>query len=162
MIVVSNTSPLTNLAAIGQADLLTRLFQTIVIPIGVWRELQAPERTWPGKTALANAPWLQKQEVQNLALVTVLRRDLDLGESESIALAIELQADFILLDEREGRRVAQRLGLNVIGVLGVLLEAKKRGYATAVHPLMDALRQTAGFYLSEAVFRHVLDLAEEQ
>lgn len=161
MIVVSNTSPLTNLAAIGQADLLPRLFQTILIPTGVWRELQAPERTWPGKTTLATATWLEKQDVQNQALVTVLQRDLDLGESESIALALELQADFILLDEREGRRAAQRLGLNIIGVLGVLLEAKKRGYVTAVHPLMDALRQTAGFYLSNAVYRHVLDLAGE-
>lgn len=67
----------------------------------------------------------------------------------------------MLLDEREGRRVAQRFELHVIGVVGILLEAKANALLSAVRPYMDALRQKAGFYLSESVYQHVLRLANE-
>jgi uncharacterized protein len=83
------------------------------------------------------------------------------GEAESIALALELQAGLILLDEREGRHLAQRLGLRVIGVVGVLLDGKSRGALDAVRPLLDDLRQIAGFYLGEAVYTRALRLAGE-
>jgi len=94
-------------------------------------------------------------------LVTALRRDLGLGESESIALALELGADLILLDEKEGRHTAQRLGLRVIGVVGILLEAKTQGAIDKVGPSLDALRQTAGFYLSEQLYQSILALTNE-
>jgi predicted nucleic acid-binding protein len=95
--------------------------------------------------------------VQNQALITALRRDLDWGEAETIALALELKADLVLLDEREGRRAAQRLGLHVVGVVGVLVEAKANDALDALRPHLDALRQTAGFYLSESLYRHALE-----
>lgn len=104
---------------------------------------------------------MDKRDVENQDLVTVLLRDLDLGEAESIALALEESADLILLDEKEGRRAARRLGLNVIGVLGVLVEAKSKGYISKIKPFMDALRQTAGFFLAEDVYQHVLSIARE-
>lgn len=100
--------------------------------------------------------------MQNQALVTSLRRDLDKGESETIALAVELKADLILLDEKDGRQMAQRFGLNMAGVLGVLLEAKKKNLVGELRPQLDALRQSAGFYLSEGVYQQVLRLAGEQ
>ena len=111
MIVVSNTSPLTSLAAIGQFDLLHRLYGRVHIPEGVWLELNAEGRRWPGCDEVAAAHRSERQTVQNGSLVTVLRRDLDRGEAEAIALALELQAGLVLLDEREGRRAAERLGL---------------------------------------------------
>jgi len=67
----------------------------------------------------------------------------------------------ILLDEKEGRRAAKRLGLRVVGVVGVLLEAKANGSVDIVRPHLDGLRQTAGFYLSESLYRHALALAGE-
>lgn len=70
-------------------------------------------------------------------------------------------ADLILLDEREGRHAAQRLGLHVIGVVGILLEAKVNGILDAVRPHLRSLRQTAGFYLSESLYQHALALAGE-
>lgn len=161
MIVVSNTSPLTNLAAIGQFNLLQRLYDQVHIAVAVWDELNAGGKCWPGPDEVAAANWIQQHAVQNQALVKALRRDLDRGEAESIALAIELGADLVLLDEKEGRHMAQRLGLRVIGVIGVLLEAKAKGHITRIRPCLDALRQNAGFYLGERLYRIVLERADE-
>jgi predicted nucleic acid-binding protein len=99
--------------------------------------------------------------VQNQALVTALQRDLDRGEAETIALALELSADLVLLDEREGRHAAQKLELRVVGVVGMLLEAKSRRDVEAVRPHLDALRHKAGFYLSEQVYHFALSLTGE-
>jgi len=116
MIVVANTSPLTNLAAIGQFDLLRRLYGQLHIAEGVWEELHAEGQRWPGRVEVAGADWIERHAVQNRPLVTALQRDLDRGEAETIALALEVEAGLVLLDEREGRRAAQRLGLRVIKV----------------------------------------------
>ena len=161
MIVVSDTSVLTNLAAIGRFDLLRRLYATIHIADGVWEELNAGGKHWPGSEEVATANWVERHAVQNQALTCALEGDLDRGEAESIALALDLGADLILLDEREGRHAAQRLGLQVIGVVGILLEAKVKGAVDALRPHLDALRQTAGFYLSEPLYRSALALAGE-
>jgi uncharacterized protein len=161
MIVVSNTSPLTNMAAIGQFDLLRRLYGRLHIARGVWEELNAEGERWPGRDEVATADWIERHEVKNQALVTALQRDLDRGEAESIALALELGANLVLLDEKEGRRAAKRLGLRVVGVVGVLLEAKAGRAVDALRPHLDALRQTAGFYLSKSLYHHALMLAGE-
>ena len=114
-----------------------------------------------GSTNDAAADWIERYTVQNRALITALRRDLDRGEAETIALALELKADLVLLDEKEGRHAAQRLGFQVVGVVGVLLEAKANNALDALRPHLDALRQTAGFYLSESLCRHALELMGE-
>ncbi|HMQ52734.1 MAG TPA: DUF3368 domain-containing protein [Anaerolineae bacterium] len=162
MIVVSNTSPLTNLAAIGQFELLQRLFSEIYIPTIVESELLAGGNTWPGAIEVKNATWIQMKSVGNQPLVDALRLDLDRGESEAIALALELKADLVLLDEQAGRYAAQHFSLKVMGVVGLLIRAKKLGYIAEVQPLLKALRQQAGFYLSDAVYQHALELADEQ
>jgi predicted nucleic acid-binding protein len=161
MIVVSNTSPLTNLAAIGQFDLLRRLYASVCIPDGVWDELNASGKLCPGRDQVAAADWIERHAVQNQALVTALQRDLDRGEAESIALALELDADLVLMDEREGRHAAQRLGLRVVGVVGILIEAKAQKAIDSVRPQLDNLRQAAGFYLSESLYHHALVLSDE-
>jgi predicted nucleic acid-binding protein len=161
MIVVSNTSPLTNLAAIDAFDLLKQLFGEIHIPDAVWDELNAYGKIWPGHDEVAHASWVKRHPVQNQTLVTALRYDLDYGEAESIALALTLGADLVLLDEREGRHAAQRNGLNVIGVVGLLLEGKARGHIDEIRPLLDDLCQTAGFYIGDSLYRHALNLAGE-
>lgn len=161
MIVVSNTSPLTNLAAIDQFDLLRQLYGTVHIASAVWDEMNFGGKRWPGRPEVASANWIERHTIQNQALVSALQRDLDRGESETIALAVESEAALVLLDEQEGRRAAQRLGLNVVGVLGVLLAAKKRGMIDRVRPQLDALRQQAGFYLGDQVYQKALMLAGE-
>lgn len=161
MIVVSNTSPLTNLAAIGQFALLQQLYGAVYVAEGVWAELNAGGKQWPGSNEVAQAGWIERRQVRNRALVTTLRRDLDQGEAETIVLALELNAELVLLDEREGRHAAQRLGLHVVGVVGILLEARAKGLIATMRPHLDALRQMAGFYLSEALYQHALTLASE-
>ena len=161
MIVVSNTSPLTNLAAIGQFHLLHDLYGELHIADGVWAELNAGGYRWPGRDAVAAAAWIQRHRVNNPALVALLQRDLDRGEAETIALALDLQADLVLLDEREGRRIAQRMGLSMIGVIGILLEAKAQGQIERLQSHLDALRHEAGFYLSESVYQRAIVLAGE-
>ena len=161
MIVASNTSPITNLAAIGQLDLLRALYEKIYIPRAVLSELSADGTHWPGYAQVCSADWVSAETVRDRALVRSLLRDLDLGESESIALALELGADLVVLDEIEGRRIARRVGLRVIGVAGVLLEAKSNGLVSIVRTNLDALRSTAGFYVSDAFYNRVLVLADE-
>jgi len=161
MIVVSNTSPLTNLAAIGQFALLKKLYDSIYIAEGVWIELNANEQSWPGSDEVERAAWVKRKRIKNQIVVTALREDLDRGESETIALALEQKANLVLMDETEGRHKAKRLGLNVIGVIGILLEAKSKGHISQILPLLDRLRQEAGFYLSKNVYNEVLNLADE-
>lgn len=84
MKVVSNTSPLTNLAAINQFDLLRHLYGRLFIAEGVWRELNAFGQAWPGQAEVASASWIERQELRNTLLVETLRRDLDQGEAETI------------------------------------------------------------------------------
>jgi uncharacterized protein len=94
-------------------------------------------------------------------LVASLRLELDPGEAEAIACALEGSATLLLIDERRGRRVAQQLGISVIGLVGVLLLAKRRGLVAQIRPLLDGLRQRAGFWMSEALYARVLQEAEE-
>lgn len=160
MIVVSNTSPVTNLAAIRQFELLHHLYGELFIAEGVWGELNAFGQAWPGREEVAAASWLERRVVRNTPLVEALRRDLDQGEAETIALALELNADLVLMDEREGRHAAQRLGLKTIGVVGLLLDAKRQGVLPEVRSSLDALR-AVGFYLSRDVYLRGLELAGE-
>lgn len=162
MIVVSDTSPLTNLAAIGRFGLLEQLYTTLNIPEAVIRELNDQGQAWPGYAETNQAAWITKHPVQNTALVIALRSDLDAGESEAIALALELKADLLLMDEREGRHQAQRLGLKVLGVIGILLDAKAHSYIDQIQPELNVLRQKAGFYLSQEVYDSALKLAGDR
>lgn len=161
MKVVSNTSPLTNLAAIGKFELLYDLFEEIRIPEGVWRELNAKDRKWPGQAEVASAEWVKSQPVMDEVFVKALQTNLDRGEAETIALAIQIGAEIAILDEKEGRHAAQRLGLKVIGVLGILLLAKSKGLIPNVRPFLDSLRHQAGFYLADSLAESVLESANE-
>ena len=161
MIVVSNTSPLTNLASVGLFDLLRRSYSQINIPERVWDELNAMGKAWPGSQEAAASDWIHRHIVKNRFLVRALRRDIDRGEAESIVLALELGADMILPDEKEGRNTARRMKLKPVGVIGVLLEAKKKGLLNSVRPHLDSLRQIAGFWIEESLYRHALELAGE-
>lgn len=161
MIVVSNTSPLTNLAAVGRFDLLRSLYEHVRIPAGVWSELNAGGQRWPGCEEVEQAGWVEVLEVENRPLIAALRRDLGQGEAEAIALALECGSDLLLIDEKEGRHAAQALGLRAAGVVGILLEAKRRGFLEAIRPDLDALRSRAGFFLSDRVYSAALELAFE-
>ncbi len=161
MKVVSNASPLINLARIGQLALLPRLFGRLLLPQAVWQEVVEDGRGQPGAEEIRRAVWIERATVSNQQLVHSLRQDLDSGEAEAIALAIEIQADWLLMDERLGRETAQYFGLRYIGLVGILSAAKQRGDLKALRPLLDRLRDVAGFRVSSALYQQVLRDAGE-
>jgi hypothetical protein len=161
MIVVSNTSPIINLASVGKLDLLQRLYGRIAIPKAVYHEIAVKGAGQAGATELPSLQWIESHQVVELLLVASLRMELDEGESEAIALAIQLKADLLLLDERRGRAVASRFGLNLIGLLGVLLEAKHKGFIASIKPVLDDLIARAGFWVSKKLYDRTLQLSGE-
>ncbi|MCA9897967.1 MAG: DUF3368 domain-containing protein [Anaerolineales bacterium] len=161
MIVVSDTSILINLARLGELELLQKLYGGIHVPTAVWHEVVENGRGQPGAAEVENAPWISVKTVSNQAFVKALRQDLDAGESEAIALALELQAELLLMDERLGRATAQYFGLKYIGLLGILKLAKDRSFLAEIRPYLDKLRNEVGFYLSDALYQRVLQDAKE-
>jgi predicted nucleic acid-binding protein len=156
LIVVSDTSPILNLAAIGRADLLAEVYGTVLIPPAVATELRRHGFQTPG------AGWLEVKPLGDEALVRRLRANLDAGESEAIALALEQRADRLLIDERRGRKIACAAGLSVVGLLGVLAEAKDRGLIRLCKPLLDEIIEEAGFWIGATLYRRFLDEMGEQ
>ncbi len=161
MIIVSDTSPVSNLLRIGQLHLLKLVFQNVVIPGKVMDELLVLRQRGIDLAELVNAEWIEvKNPAQNDFLVR-LKRELDEGEAEAIALAKELGADTLIIDELQGRAVAVREGLQIIGVLGILLEAKKLRHLPEIRPVLDMLINKAKFRVNPALYHRVLDLADE-
>lgn len=161
MIVVSDTSPINNLAAIDQLHLLQQLYKTVVIPEAVYQELSDPSFPVAGATEVQTFDWIQTCAVSDRTIVETLSNELDIGEAEAIALAVEIQADQLLIDERRGRLVAERLNLRYTGILGILVEAKSQGLITEVKPLLDALIHQAGFWVAEPLYKKILQFVDE-
>ena len=149
--VISNASPLIALEQIGHLGLLKGLFSAVLIPPAVAREI-APTVTLPA--------WVSEYAVTQPIGPQILRTALGPGESEAIALALEIGAQWVILDERPARRLAQALGLPVIGPLGVLLASKHRGLLPTVRPCVDAL-VNFGFHISPGLYDLVLADAGE-
>lgn len=161
MIVVSNTSPISNLAKIGQLNLIQQLYGRILIPDAVYEEL-LDERA--GETvirAVQSATWLEIKSVQNQELVDNLRTRVNVGEAEAIALAVEVNATRLIIDERLGRQAAKDLGVKITGVLGILLLAKRQKLIIDVRPIMDNLIGQASFRISRQLYANVLNAADE-
>ncbi|MFH7242076.1 MAG: DUF3368 domain-containing protein [Spirulina sp.] len=161
MIVVSDTSALSNLAIVDHLWLLEAIYQNVIIPDVVATELAAASNSTI--SAILKLGWIQTQSLINFKLADQLQqeRGLDAGEANAIALAFELQADDLLIDERLGRQEAIRLGLSIVGILGILLVAKQRSLIPQVQPVMDALINQAGFRVSPQLYQRILTLAQE-
>ena len=153
MIVVSDTSSISALLRIGHADLLQRLYGEVLIPEAVRDELlvffpKVPE-------------FLHCRHVSDPGKVKRLCGELDLGEAEAIALAHEMRADVLLIDELDGRRIAKREGIPIIGLMGVLAYAKIEGLVVSIRPLIDKLENEADFRFSAELKQDTLRLANE-
>lgn len=163
MPVVSNTSPILNLAIINQLDLLRQQFEEVVIPAAVSSELRL-DSEFPGVNPIRQAlqaGWIHSAEVKNTYVVRALRLELDHGESEAIALSIELGLKQILMDENDGRAIAKAMGLTPTGVLGILLRAKREGKLESIKSAIRTLQQEAGFYIAPDLLTALLAEASE-
>ncbi len=157
MIVVSDTSAISNLLIVGQLELIQQIYQKVVIPPTVDREVRALQTFGIDLAAYTSATWLNVQVPTNDVLVDKLKEELDDGEAEAIALALQLGADRLLIDERLGRLVAVRYGLNITGILGVLKTAKMLGIISTVKPILESLVQQAGFWIDQTLYERVLE-----
>jgi predicted nucleic acid-binding protein len=163
MLAVSNTSPISNPASIDRLELLKSQFSELWIPDAVFEELAAhpdPIAQTTIQTAIREQ-WIRIGTSRDSRLLRLLLLQLHLGEAEAIALATDLNADFVLIDEQEGRQLASKTGLAVTGVMGVLLRAKRAGEITAVKPEMALLRHKAHFFVSPALEAKILSAAGE-
>jgi predicted nucleic acid-binding protein len=144
---VVDSTCLIGLENIGHLDLLPHLFEPVHAPPEVEREFgSSPE-------------WLKIEIPSNTALVQALKVTVDDGEAEAIALAVEHQWR-IVIDDLKARDLAQRMGLRIIGTVGLLVRAKRAGLLPWINPLLNELSEK-GFHLSEDLKREALRLAGE-
>jgi hypothetical protein len=159
-VVVSDTSPLRALAHLDHMEWLQDLFHQIRLPPAVAAELRHP----PSSLAVVDVTawrFLVIQSPTNGQRVSEFRLRLDAGEAEALALAEELHADFVLVDELAGREVARQCGFSVLGTLGILLRAKQQQLCPAVGPLLDRLQRELNFFVSPGLRRTILIQAGE-
>jgi predicted nucleic acid-binding protein len=163
MAAVSDTSAISNLALIGRLELLRNQFQTVWIPEAVAAELDRLTDT-DARAAIQAAiqeAWIRIGAPLNRQLIAGFARDLDAGEAEAIVLAIEIKAELLLIDEREGRAIARDAGLKVRGILGVLIRAKAVGDIVSIKDEIAALREDAGFFIAPGLEAEILQSAGE-
>ncbi|MEM1280680.1 MAG: DUF3368 domain-containing protein [Cyanobacteria bacterium P01_H01_bin.152] len=145
---VTNSTCLIGLERIQRLDILPQVFDPIAVPPVVQSEVGI------------SASWLTVQATRNRGMVQSLQTQIDAGEAEAIALAMELRDVFVILDDLSARRIAQQLGLKVIGTVGLLVRAKQQDVISEIKPILDALT-TANFRISDALIRKALQLADE-
>ena len=154
-IIVSNSTPLINFATINEIQILRKLFKQIIIPQAVWQEVVI--RGWRESAPLIEkADWINKESIADHRLCNILSKELDLGEAEAIVMAIEFNADLILLDELEARNLAEIQGLKYMGSIGCLTLAKRLGLITKIKPLLDHMINKARFWVSKELYDFVL------
>lgn len=159
--VVSDTSPIMNLAAVGQLGLLQALYQRVFVPDAVIEDLEGIGSEGLAPIVSGAISWVERRSVTNASLVDSLLLELDTGEAQAIALAVEMSAQLLLVDERRGRNVAARLDIKCIGTLGVLIEAKRKALVGAVKPILDDMIAKAGFWVGGSLYTRVLREVQE-
>ncbi len=125
LLVISNSSVIIALTHVCFLDLLEKLFREIIIPEAVWQEVTVEGK--PGSEKIRETDFIHVRKVRNKGLASLLREFVDEGEAEAIALTLEANADLLLVDDRDARNLAKKLGLEVMGTLGVIALAKYNG-----------------------------------
>ena len=162
MIVVSDSSPIIYLSWIGRLELLRQLFNDVVVPPTVYNEVAIEGATQPGSNEISSIDWIKTSASVSTKLPKSIATELDSGETEAIELAIDVKADYLLMDERRGRKVAEDYGIIVVGVLGVLVKAKQKGLIPNVKEDIIRLRDETSFWISDALVQQILELANEK
>lgn len=155
MIVIADSSPIIALSIIDQLSLLETIFTKVLIPKAVFREIIVYDK--PHAELLVSWAKSKVKEIQNSNKLSIF---IDEGEAEAIVLAQEINADYLLIDDYKGRKVAEETGVKIIGVLGLLLKAKEKGLIKEIAPYINVLK-TAGIYYSDQLVTHLLFLANE-
>ena len=161
MIVVSNSSPLINLAYINQLNLLHTLYKQIFIPDSVYNEIVIQGKGKAGALEIQNKKWITVKQVKNQEFVNFLEIELDKGESEAITLAVESNAGLFLIDEKKGRKIAKQFNLKCVGLLGILIEAKEKNLIVDCKALINKLVIETGYRISDELLKYVFDYLDK-
>lgn len=156
--VIVNSTPVIGLANIGKLDILRQMYGAITIPQAVFDEIKSPSVQ---RQVNANRDWIRVEQISDTSQKQMYRAKLHAGEVEVMILAQEKKADLVILDDNAAKKTAKFLGLRVIGTLGILVLAKKRGYIKEVSPVLDALKRD-GFFFSDDLCDLVLRQADEK
>ena len=159
-IVIANTTPLIALAEIHHLDLLRHLYGEILVPRAVQDEIMAGGSMGIGVKEFQTAEWIHAVEVKDARRPKYFT-DLDRGEAEVVALAEEMKAERVIIDELLGRKHARRLGFEVTGSIGVLIKAKQAGILIEIAPLFKAWEETGRLWISEDLKKEALRRAGE-
>ena len=154
---MSNASPLINLVYINKLDILHSLYKQIFIPDSVYNEIAVQGKGKSGALEIQKEKWIKVRQVQNLEFVKFLEIELDKGESEAIALAIESNAGLFLIDEKKGRKIAKQFNLKCVGLLGILVEAREKNLVVDCKALINKLVIEAGYRISNKLLKYVFD-----
>ena len=161
MTVISDTTPIISLIKIHRLDLLEKLFGEVLMPDAVFRELTTNESFSSEAEEVKKSAFLKISPVQNRQSIAILQAisGLDDGESEAIVLADEKKSDALIMDERRGRMVAQKLGIMITGTVGVLVQANNEGMITKdeAKSCFEFLRRS-NIRLSERLVQEALDM----
>ncbi|MBL8294120.1 MAG: DUF3368 domain-containing protein [Bryobacterales bacterium] len=159
IVVITDTSPIRYLVRIGEVDLLKKLYGQVIVPGVVLAELQAEDGLPIVRAGAGNLPtWVRVQSPAKQLAVTL--SNLHRGESQAIALAEELQAALLLIDDRAGMQVALERGLTITGTLGVLVEAAQAGL-TQIEEVLQKLQAT-NFRATPGLYERALEMARLQ
>ena len=153
--IVTNSTPLIGLTRIGSLNILEKLYGRIHIADGVYEELVVKRKNKIGVEEIKKADWIIREQIKDSLASETLQTELDRGEAETIVLARELSADLVIVDEHKARRVCKHLRLKVIGTVGVLLDARRRGIIKEVRPFLDKLRSSQ-FWMNDDLYRYAL------
>ncbi|MBI4646917.1 MAG: DUF3368 domain-containing protein, partial [Bacteroidia bacterium] len=152
--IIFNSSPLINLSKIDKLDLIEKLYSKIIIPNAVYEEVVVNAKhkdEIEEINKLIERKIINIKEVKDKYLVKAFRKDLDYGESEVIALALELKADLIVVDETDARRIAEIYEINKTGFIGILLKAHKTGLIHNFKILLDTTIKK-GFWINRNLY----------
>lgn len=159
MKVVCNASPLIGLAILGRLDLPVRLYGTVIVSNEVAIEISVPDKPF----GLELKSWAQSKivPVNNRIALLTLTQMLDIGEASTIILSEEQSADFVIMDDRKGRRIAEARNIKVVGLMAVLIDAFERKMIPSLQAEIKKL-QAAGYRLSKSLIEESLKIAGER
>jgi len=156
-IVISNATPLISLCSVGYEYILKELFTRILISQAVDMELRVLDK--PG-SRFGDLEWVEIVPVRNKEIILFLRKDIDTGEAETIALAKQMNADVVIIDENTGYQIAKHLDLPVVRTLSILKVAKDKKIITEIRPIVEQMVSRGRWY-SKNVLSKFLDGIDE-
>jgi predicted nucleic acid-binding protein len=160
-IIVSDTSCIGYLIQINLLHLLQTLYGEIIIPAAVNDEILQLENKEHTLSEFKNADWIKIYSTHNLSNVSKYENILDRGELEAISIAIELEADLLIIDEKLGRIVAKTIGFDITGLVGILITAKNKNLILSVKKALDELI-LLGCRISNTLYNIALKSCNEQ